>query len=290
MGQVTPTMLTAPLEAQRAAYDGLALLHPAPDDVVVLEEEAGGVPYERVVAPGADPDAVVLHLHGGGYGIGSPAGYRGLAARLSAASGAAVLVPDYRLAPEHPFPAALEDAARAYRWLTHEAPPPGGMALSGDSAGAGLALALLAELRSRGEALPEACVLWSPWADLAVADERAEGVEDPVLTVEWLQARAAAYLAGADPADPRASPVHAELSGLPPMLVLVGTDEILLPDARRVAERARAGGVDVTLVEAEGAVHLWMLLAPEAPESLAALATSGRFLSDRLAQPARRSI
>src|SRR5579862_317064 len=212
-------MLVAPLDQQRAVYDALSTLAPPPDGTLVTEIDADGVHAEMVCAPGARNDVSVLHLHGGGYGIGSAAGYRGFAGRLSAACGAAVLVPDYRLAPEAPFPAALDDARCAYRWLLDGAGAPGKVAVSGDSAGGGLALALLAG-QVAGPGAPAGLVLWSPWADLAVADDRGDGVEDPVLTVAWLQERAADYLQGHDPADPAASPVNARLDCLPPTLVL----------------------------------------------------------------------
>ena len=280
----TPTTLVAPVEEQRVAYDAVALVYP-PDDAVTVEEvDAGGVPGELVTAPGSRADVAVLHLHGGGYGIGSPAGYRGTAARLSAAAGAPVLVPAYRLAPEHDFPAAVDDAGQAYRWLLERVGAPGRLAVCGDSAGGGLAVAILSSAR-HDLPVPAALALWSPWVDLAVAEDRGEGVRDPVLSVAWLRERAAAYLDGADATDPRASPVLAPLGGLPPTLVLVGSEEILLADARRLTEAARAAGAEVSLEEVAGAIHLWMHLAPQAEESLAAFARTGRFLADRLAPP-----
>lgn len=284
LAQSIPLMLSGLLDNQRLAYDALALLYPPPLGTETRPVDAGGVPAELVRAPGVGSSTAVLHLHGGGYGIGSAAGYRGFAARLSAACSSPVLVPDYRLAPEAPFPAAVEDAERAYSWLVGEVGDPARLGVSGDSAGGGLALSLLTGGAGPGAPRPGALVLWSPWADLEVADGRDAGVEDPVLTVAWLQERAAAYLDGADPKDPAASPVHAELSGLPPTLVLVGSDEILRSDARRVVEGA--GGADMELFELAGGVHLWPHFVPEAPESAAALELAGRFLFDRL-RPAR---
>ena len=295
LAQSTPLLLTLPLDQQRLAYDALSSVYPPPEGTEVDDVDAGGVPAELVRAPGARRDAVVLHLHGGGYGIGSAVGYRGFAGRLSAAVGASVLVPDYRLAPEAPFPAAVVDARRAYCWLLSHVGDPARVAVSGDSAGGGLAVALLTgegnlndgtEASSPGAARvprPAGLVLWSPWADLSVGEGRASSVEDPVLTVGWLQERATAYLNGEDPAHPAASPVRADLAGLPPTLVLVGSEEILLLDARRVAERAEAAGVDAVLWEVKGAVHLWPHFVPQAPESQAAVHRAGRFLADRLA-------
>ncbi|MHB8328697.1 MAG: alpha/beta hydrolase fold domain-containing protein, partial [Acidimicrobiales bacterium] len=169
--QTQPDMLGAPVDQQRLMWEGIGALYPVTEGVAVSTVDAGGVPGEWVVAPGADETRVVLHFHGGGYVIGSPTSHRELAARLSAATGAAVLVPDYRLAPEHPFPAAVDDALVVYRWLLGRATDPGALALSGDSAGGGLVLSTMVGARDAGDPLPAAAVCWSPWVDLDVPPE-----------------------------------------------------------------------------------------------------------------------
>jgi monoterpene epsilon-lactone hydrolase len=218
-------------------------------------------------APGADPDRVLFYLHGGGYSLGSLQSHGELAARLGRASGMSVLLVDYRLAPEHPFPAALDDALTAWRWLYREqAREAGSCAIAGDSAGGGLALALLVTLRGAGEPLPACAVLMSPWADLTSSGASIHTAPDPLLTPEGLSLLAGNYLAGADATDPLASPLFASLDGLPPLLIQAGTAELLLSDSERLAQVATLAGVDVVLQIAEGMPHVYqsMLGTPEA--------------------------
>jgi len=278
LAQAQPALLSSPIDQQRVVWDAMASRHPLSEGVTVTGADFGGVAGELVLSPGADHRRLVMHLHGGGYVIGSPVSHRDLAARLSAATGAAVFVPAYRLAPEHPYPAALEDAAGAYRGLLGAGYQADRLALSGDSAGGGLLLAALAEARRRGEPMPAGAVCWSPWVDLA---PRPAGAADAVLSAEWLAAMADHYLGSTDKADPGASPVYEDLRGLPPLLVLVGTAELLLDDARRLVAEVRRCDVEVELEEVEGAVHLWMALAPQSPEAVAAVARAGRFLCAR---------
>lgn len=289
LAQALPAVLAAPVVDQRATWDALAA--PVPGDTTVAAVEVGGVPAERLRAPGAAEDAVVVHLHGGGYVMGSPRSHRALAARLSAASGATVVVPDYRLAPEHPFPAAVDDARAVVASVVAEV---GGarVALSGDSAGAGLAVAVLASWPA-GRPGPAAALCWSPWADLSDAGVLGEAVGaasvepgEVVISREWLAECARSYLAGGDGADPLASPVRAELGDLPPLQVQVGTAELLLGDARRLVTRAKAAGAEAELVEVPGAVHLWMMLVPDAPETARSFERAGAFLRARLGVPA----
>jgi monoterpene epsilon-lactone hydrolase len=280
-----PAVLAAPVADQRATWEALA--GSVPDDVAVAALEPGGVPAEQVRAPGAAEDAVVVHLHGGGYVIGSPRSHRLLAARLSAASGATVVVPDYRLAPEHPFPAAVEDARAVVEAVVAEAGPDR-VAVSGDSAGGGLAVATLAAW-PEDRARPAAALCWSPWADLSaggVLGADPGEVGEVVISREWLAMCARSYVGDGDHADPLASPVYAGLGRLPPLLVQVGTAELLLGDARRLVARARSAGAEAELVELAGAIHLWMVLVPDAPETAQAYECAGAFLRACLGVPA----
>ena len=243
---------------------------------------AGGVPAEWVSAPGAEADRAVLYLHGGGYVVGSPASHRELAGRLSAAAGARVLVIDYRLAPEHPFPAAVDDATAAYRWLFEQGVDPSRTAVCGDSAGGGLAVAALVALRDAGDPMPAAGVCLSPWVDLEGLGESmtARAKLDLMVGREGLLESAAMYLAGADARTPLAAPLYADLQGLPPLLIQVGTSETLYDDSIRLEGRARAAGVDVTLQTWEEMVHVWHLFAPLLPEGQQAIEAIGEFLKE----------
>ncbi|ADP80156.1 alpha/beta hydrolase fold domain-containing protein [Pseudofrankia inefficax] len=253
--------------------------------------DADGVPVTWISAATARADRVVLHFHGGAYVGGNARSHRGFAARLSTATDASVILVDYRLAPEHHFPAAYDDAVIAYRWLTGpsgRALAPASVIVSGDSAGGGLAAALLAGLRGRGEPAPAGGALLSPWTDLALTGQShaAVGGADPLCSTGMLRTCAQAYLAGADPEDPRASALHADLAGLPPLLIHVGEVEVLRDDATRLAERARAAGTAVDLLVAEGMVHVWHLFAQETPEGRRDFETLTRWITARLASTA----
>jgi epsilon-lactone hydrolase len=277
-GQPAPT-----LAERRAGFDTRGDQYPLPDDAAVTEADAGGVPARWITVPGADAGRVLLYLHGGGYQVGSFRSHAELASRLGRASGRRVLLPEYRLAPEHPFPAAIDDALAVWRWLRNL---PGlsasALAVAGDSAGGGLAVAMMTALRDAAEDLPAAAVLISPWTDLSCSGasmtERAD--DDPIFVPETLRQLAAAYLAGADPRTPLASPLFARLNGLPPLLIQVGTAELLLSDAEELAKSAAAAGVDVTVQAGEGLPHVYpaMLDTPEAAE---ATDQAGAFLRDK---------
>jgi len=266
------------LQQRRARLDGLADVFPLPDDVRRVEDEAGGVPAVRLDPPGAGGD-VLVYLHGGGYGGGSARSHSELAARLARAAGARAVLPEYRLAPEHSFPAALDDALAAYRAVLEEV---GGdsrsIVVAGDSAGGGLAVALCIALRDAGEPLPRALALLSPWLDLTCTSPSwdARFKDDPVLD-HSLREAAERYLEGADPRDPLCSPLFADHSGLPPTLVLVGTHEILYDDAVTFAEMAARAGVKVELEIGHELVHVWPIF-PITPEAVASTARIGRFL------------
>jgi epsilon-lactone hydrolase len=278
-GQAPPT-----LEELRAAFAPAGRLYPVPDDVRVTEVDAGGVPAHWLTAPGADTGRVLLFLHGGGFELGSLRSDGELAARLGRASGMRVLFPEYRLAPEHPFPAAIDDVLAVWRWLrTDQGLSARSIAVAGDSAGGGLAVALLVATRDAGEALPSAATLMSPTVDLtssgASMTERVD--QDPFSTPALLRQLASDYLAGADPKTPLASPLFASLSGLPPLLILVGTADLLLSDSERLAAAATEAGVDVTLEMDEGLPHVYpiMLGTPEAAEGTEQI---GKFLRARV--------
>jgi monoterpene epsilon-lactone hydrolase len=278
-GQAPPT-----LAERRAAFTPADRLYPVPDDVLVTQVNAAGVPAHWLAAPGADTGRVLLFLHGGGFEFGSVRSDGELAARLGRASGMRVLFPEYRLAPEHPFPAAIDDVLAVWRWLrTSQALGARSIAVAGDSAGGGLAVALLVATRDAGEPMPAAAVLMSPTVDLtssgASMTERAD--QDPVSTPALLRQFASDYLAGADPKTPLASPLFAQLAGLPPLLIQVGTADLLLSDAERLAAAAAGAGVDVTLEIGEGLPHVYQLMLGT-PEAAEATERIGKFLRARV--------
>jgi epsilon-lactone hydrolase len=273
-----------PLAERRATFAPGGRLHPIPDDVLVTDVTADGVPAHWLAAPGVDADRVLLFLHGGGYELGSLRSDGELAARLGRISGMRVLFPEYRLAPEHPFPAAIDDVLSAWRWLrTDQGLSARSIAVAGDSAGGGLAVALLVATRHEAEALPAAAVLMSPTVDLtssgASMTERAD--QDPISTPAMLRQFAAEYLAGADPKTPLASPLFASLAGLPPLLIQVGTADLLLSDSQRLAAAADEAGVDVTLDIGEGLPHVYQLML-DTPEAAEATEQIGEFLRARV--------
>ncbi|MFW6237465.1 MAG: alpha/beta hydrolase, partial [Desulfosudaceae bacterium] len=265
----------------RAGLEQMAAMVPADEDISIESESAGGVPVEWADAPGGAADRFLVYFHGGGYAGGSPRTHRDMIARLARATGRRILAVDYRLAPENPFPAAVDDAASAWQWLIYDyGANPEDTAVAGDSAGGGLALALLVKLRDEGRPLPAAAVLMSPWADLAVTgpSARDKAEEDPFLTPEGLRYFSELYRHGADPEDPLVSPLFADMTGLPPMLIQVGERECLLDDSARLAEKARAAGVDVTLEVWESMVHVFQGFAAVLPEGQKAIARIGEYL------------
>ncbi|MBW2280052.1 MAG: alpha/beta hydrolase [Deltaproteobacteria bacterium] len=257
---------------------------PIPEGTRCDPVDAGGVPCEWISAPNASADKTLLYLHGGGYVIGSIGTHRGHVARLSQASGARALAVDYRLAPEHPFPAGLEDAQAAYRWLLDQGVRASSLAIAGDSAGGGLSVATLVALRDSGVELPAAGVLLSPWVDLEGVGESSTGKadDDPMIKLDGLLEMAAMYLDGEHARTPLAAPLYADLSGLPPLLIQVGTAEILLDDSTRLAQNAEAAGVEVELEAWEDMIHVWQALAPVVPEATQAVERIGDWLRKRL--------
>ena len=241
---------------------------------------AGGVTAEWVTAEGASDSRVVLYLHGGGYIIGSPRTHRALMAKLSQDAGARVLGLDYRLAPEHPFPAPVEDAVAAYHWLLNEGYDPGRIAVAGDSAGGGLAVAALVQSRYLGLPMPAAAVCISPWVDMEGLGESMEtrAKADPMVGKENLMISAKTYLGGSDPKAPLAAPLYADLRGLPAILIQVGDAEVLLDDSTRLAGVAREAGVEVQMHVWDDMIHVWHLFAPILPEGQQAISQAGEFI------------
>jgi epsilon-lactone hydrolase len=245
--------------------------------------DAGGINAVRIAVRQARSDRCVLYFHGGAYAIGTATLCRDFTWRIGAATRAEVVYFDYRLAPEHPFPAAVEDAVTAYRWLA-ERLDSRRIAFMGDSAGGGLALATLYKLRDQGLPLPGAAIAISPWTDLALSGRslQSNAASDPMLITAHLHALANGYLAGADPRHPYASPLYGNAAGLPPTLIQVGSDEILYDDAVRMADRLRAAGCDVEIEVWRRMPHAWHLYARILPEGRRALARIGAFLEQRL--------
>jgi phosphinothricin tripeptide acetyl hydrolase len=268
---------------RRAQYERAEKVFPTPPDVKVEHVSAPVAPAEWLRPPAAEPGRVVLYLHGGGYVIGSPRSHRHLAAAIAAAAGASALLLDYRLAPEHPFPAAVEDATAAYRWLLEQAVAPARVVIAGDSAGGGLTVATLLALREAGVPLPAAAVCISPWVDLTCggASYRTKAEADPIVRRAGVEQMAQAYLGPTPPRTPLASPLFADLRGLPPLLIHVGSDEVLLDDATQLAERARAAGVEATLEVYERMIHVWHWFLPMLAEAETAVEAIGRFVRAR---------
>lgn len=277
-----PDFSADPLEA-RASFEALLATMPADPQITFTASQLAGIP--TLEANTGRPDAgALLYLHGGAYIAGSAAGYRGLAAEIGKVLGLPTFAIDYRLAPEAPFPAAVEDAVAAYRALLERGIPADRIVIAGDSAGGGLALAALVSLKQQGTPLPAAAYLLSPWADLSCSHPALDGkaAADPALDKPGLQASAAHYLAGQDADHPLASPVNADLSGLPPLLVQVGSSEVLLGDSLLVAERAGAMETPVQLEIWPEMLHVFQSFHFLLSEGRAALDGAGAFLKSKL--------
>ncbi len=248
-----------------------------------LTVDAGGVGADLITTPVCEDDRNVLFLHGGGFIIGSPALYRHVTWRIATATHARVLAVDYRLAPEHPFPAALEDAAAAYQWLLDQGADARRIAVMGNSAGGGLVFSLMLRLRDEGVPLPGAAVALSPWTDLALTGRslKLNANADPLLNAEDPPQFVADYLAGIDPRTPYASPLYGDPAGLPPTIIQVGSDEVLRDDAVRMADRMREAGCEVELEIWPRMPHVWHALAPLIPEARRAIERIGSFVRDR---------
>jgi acetyl esterase/lipase len=275
----------ADLAERRARMNAFGDRYSVPADIHRESVDAGGVEAEWTLAPGSDPSRVVLFLHGGGYISGSIASHRHMVAQLGREAGMRTLALDYRLAPEYPFPAALEDTLAAYRFLLGQGIEANRIAFAGDSAGGGLAVAAMVALRDTGENLPACGWLISPWADLAQtgATMHSKAAVDPLIQKAYLDELAAAYLRGVESSDPLASPVHADLTRLPPLLISVGSAETLLDDSVSLARVAGAADVPVTLEIWPEMIHAFTLFYQQVAVGRIALAKAGVFLRQHLA-------
>jgi epsilon-lactone hydrolase len=277
-GATTPQQL-------RVVFEQMAAGTPIPPDIKSEKVSAGGVEAEWISAPNASADRAVLYLHGGGYVIGSINTHRDLMGRISRASGARVLGLNYRLAPEHPFPAAVDDSLAAYRWMLAQGLKPKRIAVAGDSAGGGLTVATLVAIRDAKLPMPGAGVCLSPWVDLEGigGTMTSKASVDPVVQREGLLGMAAAYLGGQNPRTPLAAPLYADLKGLPPLLIQVGEAETLLDDSNRLAANAKAADVQVKVEEWPEMIHVWQLFASFLPEGQQAIEVIGKFVNQRTA-------
>jgi epsilon-lactone hydrolase len=259
----------------------------APRDVVVDWTERRGLLVVDIVAAQKNPRRVTLWLHGGAYCMGSPAGYRHFGGHLAQVANTRVVLPEYRLAPEHHYPDAVDDACAAYLALRASADGPETVILAGDSAGGGLAMATLLRLREQGHVLPDGCVFVSPWLDFTLSGSTlvSHAELDPLLSRAMLAGACRAYLNGADLTSALLSPLEADLSGLPPMLIQVGEHEVLLDDSRRLAERGAAQGIPVTLQVEPAAPHVFQLFASFLPEARSALRRIGEFIGAARVRP-----
>ena len=278
-----PPMREQTVEEARSLYDKAQYVFELPEGVGVQTTEVGGVPAE-IVTPSDGGAGTFLYLHGGGYAIGSPASHRHLIAALATACRTRAVALDYRRAPEDPFPAAVDDALAGYRGLLDAGTAPGSIVIGGDSAGGGLTAATLIAIREAGLARPAAGVCISPWADLTneAPSYRTHAERDPLVFQEDIDRWGRAYLGGADPRTPLASPLHADLSGLPPLLIQVGSEEVLLDDSRGLANRCEAAGVEVTLEVWEGMIHVWHWFGEYLDEAGEAVARIAGFVNARL--------
>jgi len=275
----------------RTLFEQMTAAFPPPSDITATPVDAGGIPAEWITAPGASSEQTVYWLHGGGYCIGSINTHRGLLARISAASRARVLAIDYRLAPEDLFPAAVEDAVAGYLWLLSSGVDPARIVIGGDSAGGGLTAATLVALKQDVKPLPAAAVLISPWTDLALTGESlsTKAAADPMITSDGITRVRDAYVGDSNPNDPLISPIYAELAGLPPLLIQVGENEVLLSDSTRLAERTEATGIDVTLEIWPEMIHVWHFFAAMLPEGQQAIDRIGEWVRQRLGAPVTAS-
>jgi len=269
------------LAEARAQMDAMGA--PIADDIKVEKVDADGVPCQMLTPPGADTDRVIVYVHGGGYVFGSLVSHGGTVGELARASNCCALQVDYRLAPEHPYPAAVEDSCTAFRYLVKNGTAPEKITVMGDSAGGGLAIATIVELRDAGDQGPGAAVCLSPWVDLEGTGESvtARADVDPMVNPDMLLAIAGTYLAGQDAKSPTASPIHANLSGLPPVLIQVGEREILYSDSEALATKAKIAGADVTMEEWPEMVHVWHLFYPMLTEARNAIKRAGEFVQEK---------
>jgi Esterase/lipase len=272
-----PNISELPIELCRQGLANMMSFSKLPERCKIEKVNAGGIEALWVNAAQTKKESTILYLHGGGYTMGSPQTHAALTGMLSDLSQIKVLSVNYRLAPEEPHPAAIQDAVSAYRWLLQQDVPAKSIVIGGDSAGGGLTFATLLELKSKGDPLPAAAFAISPWVDLAVTGETiaTKAEVDPIITESWIYYMAALYAKDADLRSPLISPLYADLSGLPPVLIHVGTNEMLLSDSRRMARALTRAGVDCVLREWEEMFHVFhsVVTLPEARTATEELAT-----------------
>ena len=273
------------VDEQRRLLRALLSAQPLPAEVTVTEAALGGVPTAEITVDGIEPRHVVLYFHGGVYVMSDAFLAAGLASQVGRRTDAKVISVDYRLAPEHPYPAAVDDALAAYQALLHSGIAPSDIAFAGDSAGGGLAIATLVNAREHGLPLPATAFVMSPYADLTLAGTTMETRRevDPLLSLEALQARVPDYTAGQDAALGLISPLFADLSGLPPLIIQAGSHEVLLDDALRLAQQAATADLEVTLEITPGVPHVFQAYHAILDEGAAALDRAGQLLSAQLA-------
>lgn len=272
------------LNEDRLSYERLVQDYPMLESTELEPTGAGGVPALWITAPNANRNRAILYFHGGGFVIGSNRTHSTMLSYLSRDAATRVLGLDYRLAPENPFPAQLEDAIASYRWLLSQGFQPENIAIAGDSAGGGLTISLLVALRYLGEPLPAAGVCISPWVDLLATGKTYEtnAPVDPSVSRDRTLNMAKVVLAGKDPSAPLASPVNADLSGLPPLLVQVGSVEVLVDDSKMLVEKAKAHGGKAELEIWEHMTHVWHQHAPFLPEAVEAIQNIGSFVKEHV--------
>jgi monoterpene epsilon-lactone hydrolase len=277
------------INEQRRLLRELTSAQPLPADVTVTAAVLGGVPTAEITIDGVEPRHVVLYFHGGVYVLGGAFQAADLASQVGRRTHAKVISVDYRLAPEHPYPAAVDDALAAYEALLRNGTAPSDIAFAGESAGGGLAVATLVNARDHGLPLPAAAFVMSPYADLTLAGTTMEtkGEVDTLMSRENLQARVTDYTSGQDAALGLISPIFADLSGLPPLIIQAGTREVLLDDAVRLAQQAATADVEVILDITPGVPHVFQTFYPMLDEAAAALDRAGQFLSAHLARAER---
>ena len=265
----------------RARIDGAMGQLPLADGTSALAVDAKGVDAFLEMRDGGDDDPLVIYFHGGGYRIASALAYRAYCSHFAARAGARVLNVDYRLAPEHPFPAAVDDALSAYQWALDNGTPASRIVIAGDSAGGGLTAAALVAIRDRGLDTPAGGICLSPWVDLTNTSETytSRASADKMFSLASATEASGLYLKGQDPKLPLASPLFADLAGLPPLLILVGDAEVLLDDSRKLAERASAAGVATELFIYPEMPHVWMLNYPSYPEAAQAFDQMASFIA-----------
>ncbi|MEM8987410.1 MAG: alpha/beta hydrolase [Pseudomonadota bacterium] len=276
--------LSQHLEGVRQLMATLDDRYPLPEDVTVTPVDAGGVPAEWVTAPSSRSERVLLYTHGGCYISGSPVTVRECCARLAIASDCKVLSVDYRLAPEHPFPAALDDVLLAYDWLLQSGYEANNIIIGGESAGGGLTIATLMKIRDDGRLpMPALGIPISPWIDMTMQHESLKrNVGRDIASTVPLEIGAKLYVADGDPQNPYVSPLFGELNGLPPLLIQVGGGEVLLDDGIAISHKARQAGVDVTLEVWPDMCHVWHWMASELDEGDEAIKAIGAFIKTRL--------